>query len=128
MQTIDGTPRARSAYIASSARRNSASAWAAGTSNQTGPGRNPNASSARFRSRARLQLRVFADVRAGAEELAVAEHVVEASDRRPELGGAHEGQREGRALARVGVGPLGGEQRARGVGRVLEQVVLARHL
>ena len=49
MQTIEGTPRATSAYIASRARCSAAVSPAA-IVNQTGPGRNPKDSTARFSS------------------------------------------------------------------------------
>src|SRR6185436_5157815 len=66
------------------------------------------------------------DGRAGAHELPVAQHVVEACHRRPELVAAQPGQGVGGPLARVGVLPGLGQKVLRRVGGVLEQVVLAR--
>src|SRR5688572_9097704 len=55
---------------------------------------------------ATLALPVGFDRRTGADELSIAEHVVEPPHRRPELVGAQPGQGIGGALARVGVFPL----------------------
>src|SRR4051794_40608407 len=70
-------------------------------------------------------LRVALDRRAGADEIAVAQRVVDAAYGRPVLVGAHPGHREGGLLARVGALPLGGQQHLGGVRGVLQHVVLA---
>src|SRR5690606_41243871 len=75
-------------------------------------------------SRAIRSLVVF-DRRAGADELAVSQHAVEAGDAGPELVLAHPRPREGGPLARVGPLPGVGGDRGRGVRRALEHVVLA---
>ena len=68
--------------------------------------------------------RVGRDGRARAHQVAVAVRVVDPPDARPVLVGADERQRERRLLARVGMRPFFGRHRARGVRRVLEDVVL----
>src|SRR5437870_4718882 len=60
-----------------------------------------------------------------AQELPVAVWVVDARYGGPELVDLEPRRREGRLLPRVGVRPLVGGHRAGGVGRVLEDVVLA---
>src|SRR5690606_10857057 len=74
----------------------------------------------------RISRRVVLDRRAAADELAVTEHAVEARDRQPELVVAHPGLRERSAGAAVGALPRVRHHDLGGVGRVLEQVALAR--
>jgi hypothetical protein len=61
--------------------------------------------------------------RARADELAIALHVVQSAHGWPVLVTAQVGQGIGRPFARIGMGPLGGQQRLGRVRGVLEQVV-----
>ncbi len=63
---------------------------------------------------------------AAAEQVAVAVHVVHPAHGRPVLGLPQRRDRIGRRLARVGMRPLAAQQAVRGVGRVLERVVVLR--
>src|SRR5262245_14791147 len=83
---------------------------------------------AAFQDRRSLRRGVVLDRRARADELPVAEGVVEARDRWPELAVARPRRRVGGELARVGVLPLVRDAGLDRVGRVLEGVVLAGHL
>ena len=73
----------------------------------------------------RTRGRVCLDRGAGANELPIAEGVVQAGDERPELAIARPRRGERRDLARVRVLPLVGDAGLDRVGRVLERVVLA---
>ena len=50
-------------------------------------------------------------------------HVVDPTDRHPVFVAAQRGDRVGGFLARIGVGPVSGQQRFGGVGRVAQRVV-----
>src|SRR5690606_27276893 len=72
-----------------------------------------------------LLLRVGVHRRAAADQIAIAERIVDAADRRPELAVLpQERQRVDGLLARVGVRPLGRADVRGGVWRVLQDVVL----
>src|SRR6185436_10922801 len=62
---------------------------------------------------------------ARAEEIPVAVGVVDSSDARPELVGADKRQRKSGLFPRVGMGPVACRNGFGGMGRVLQEVVLA---